>query len=251
MKTFKDFRLRLLFQKRMVFRVVFVFVLMLSSQMNYAQYCDTPPPPEIMMMGGGPINPDCDSHLNYFPDQFSPLLYVKVNIHFILKNDPFTPKNFTETWDGIDPDNALNGVIWSQGLMDMINNVRLSNNEQMNLPPGNTTATLPYNFRLKLMGTYFHEDDNLWDACNGDYNTLLSTYGINTSSEINIFFTASGGVGSGCGAGGLGPGHVLIKGAWQAYSTMLSGPNSSTALADSYWSTARLVLHEVGHCLSH
>lgn len=232
--------------------LLFTIGLMLSYKASHPQYCETPEQPEVMMMGGGGFgNSDCQSHLNYFPDAYSPVLYIKVNFHFMMKEDVFNPNNFTETWDGIDADNPLNGEIWSEGLLDMINNGQLNINPQMNLPPNNSTAALPYNFRLKLMGTYYHEDNGLWDACNSDYNLLLSTYGINTSSEINIFFSASGGNGwNGCGVGGYGPGHVLLKGMWQGYLTMLGGANSSNALADSYWSTGRILLHEIGHCLS-
>jgi hypothetical protein len=250
MKTHRRRNLSLFFTFRLTLYIVLSLAVLFINQNSFAQYCETPDESDILMMGGGGFgNPDCQNHLNYFPDAYSPVLYVKVNFHFMLKEDAFDPNNFTETWDGIDNDNPLNGDIWSEGLRDMINNSQLNNNEQMNLPPDNSTATLPYNFRIQLMGTYYHEDNNLWDACNGDYTTLVNTYGVNTSSEINIFFSASSG-GPGCGAGGLGPGHVLIKGAWQGYLTMLNGNSPSTALENSYWANGRLLLHEIGHCLS-
>jgi hypothetical protein len=51
------------------FSVIATLVLLISSNITIAQYCDTPDQPEIMMMGGGGFgNPDCQNHMNYFPD---------------------------------------------------------------------------------------------------------------------------------------------------------------------------------------
>jgi hypothetical protein len=232
--------------------IVIITIFFSGINIATAQFCGTPNEPQILMMGGGGGGlgiSDCQNYLNYKPDSYSPILYVKVNFHFMLKEDMFNPNNFAETWDGIDNDNSLNGQQWAEGVVNMMNNVQLNNNQQMNLPPNNATSVLPYNFRLDVMGVYFHEDNGLYNACNYELSSLLNTYGVNTSNEINVFFCATGAGGNGCGAGGAAGAHVIIKGAWQAYNIMLND-NSSSALADSYWSNGRLLLHEIGHCLS-
>jgi len=149
-----------------------------------AQFCGSPNELQILMMGGGGGGlgiSDCQNYLNYKRDSYSPILYVKVNFHFMLNEDMFNPNNFAETWDGIDNDNSLNGQQWAEGVVNMINNTQLNNNQQMNLPPNNATSVLPYNFRIKLTGIYYHEDNELFDACNTDLTALLNNYGVNTS----------------------------------------------------------------------
>ena len=61
------------------------------------------------------LSGSCDESINYstseeYPQHF-PIYYIKVNFHFMLKEDPTNPLNFTETNDGNypTPNTATNG----------------------------------------------------------------------------------------------------------------------------------------------
>jgi hypothetical protein len=133
---------------------------------------------------------------------------VRVNIHFILKSNG--TGNFTEVSDGgslnnvsgytgveqVEPSSYWNGYRVAETLVSMAN-LRNTTNYQMALPPGNSTPYPPKKLIYVLNGTYFHRSDDLYQYDEVDYgaNTpggifnrgQFNTYGVNKSSEINIF----------------------------------------------------------------
>jgi hypothetical protein len=62
------------------------------------------------------------------------------------------------------------------------------------LPIGNNTPINPIRVRYLLRGVYFHNSDywiNTYDGQEGtpNLNDLNDTYGVNTSTEINYYYT--------------------------------------------------------------
>lgn len=162
------------------------------------------------------LSGSCEETINYatseeYPEH-SPIYYIKVNIHYMLKEDPSNPSNFTETNDGNypSPSTSMNGYIYAQQLIDNAN-WHLANNIHMNLPCGNTTPVLDIQYRYVIAGdlnpsltgadgVYFHrDDDKYWFDINdpilyGSDNSadvLLPEspvgYGYNNDTELNVF----------------------------------------------------------------
>lgn len=191
--------------------------------------------PMLLTLGN---NPECGDFHNYIPDAHTQIMYVKVNFHFIAKEDPFNPMNFTETWDGVDVDNNYTAYDYSEQLINTINS-RLAGNTQMNMPPGNSTPVLDRKIRYVLKGVHCWENDLLWGSTNS--NLLMSTYGVNPGEEINIFFQSHviDGTGNwGGSANTSGNRRSRISGLWNAY---YEGDMTS------WWGGSWTVMHETGH----
>jgi hypothetical protein len=186
-------------------------------------------------------NSECADFLNYIPDEHTQMIYIKVNFHFIAKEDPFNPMNYTATWDGVDADNNYTGYDYAEGVMNMMNE-RLSVNGPMNMMPGNATPVLDRKYRFVLSGVHFWESDFYWG--NLFPNELLDTFGINVGEEINVFFQShtinDAGILGGRASIGVGRSSIIIGG-WNEY-LEYSIPN--------YWLSAYEVLHETGHNLT-
>lgn len=217
----------------MIKRSLLLVVLVLTSiGINAQQFfqCYYDDVPESQM-----ISPECSNVSNYTPDEFSETLWVKVNIHFIHHSDPLNPMNFTSTWDGVDEVNNYNGYQYAEDLINM-SNYRLSENPQVNMPPGNSIPNLETKYRLKLMGVYFHEDDELYNS--ESLGDLKNAFGINLGEEINLFFTSQD-LGGYIGGAAVISGQrcAIFKGPWDAYA-MYDG---------MMWPVSNGVLHETAH----
>ena len=152
--------------------------------------------------------------LLYIPDEFTPVKYVKVNFHYMLKAD--STLNFRPYDDGLG-NCSFTAYDYSDQIIQYVNQ-RLSTNSQMHLPPGNTTPVLERKYRLVLEGVYFHYDDDAY-TYNGVLNHIAN-YSINPDSEINIFFTyddSPNGYQGGGSANTDGNRRVRVRGAWQKY----------------------------------
>ncbi len=163
------------------------------------------------------LSGSCDETINYstseeYPQHF-PIYYIRVNIHFMLKEVPTNPLNFTETNDGNypTPSTAINGYSYALELIEEANLI-LSMNQEMNLPCPNSTPNVNSRYRYIIAGdanpdipgadgVYFHRDDDFYwfdyndpslYGTNNSADVLLPEsplgFGINISSEINIFF---------------------------------------------------------------
>lgn len=175
---------------------------------------------------------------NYIPDNNTPIKYIRVNIHYMLKSigDALYPGNFTPTGDGIG--NSYNGYQYADELIATANN-RLSSNSQMRLPPNNATGIRPRKYLYVLNGVFFHENNNYYY-----YPSYPNdSYGENTNEAINVYLnSANGGTGGGH-ADMSGIRWVEIKGAWESY---VANINNGKGL----WVFAQTVNHEIGHNLS-
>ena len=141
-----------------------------------------------------PHEPMCKKSLSYIPDlrhlNASPVKFVRVNFHIMQDGDG--KGNFSEA----------QGKDFIRELVKQ-SNYRWSNNQQMNLPEGNTTDVIPIPVRIVLQkdpitgedAIYFHKNDTLafWNRSAkkgvnslGD-RTVIDTYKTGEDSIINIF----------------------------------------------------------------
>ncbi len=187
---------------------------------------------------------ECYNTVNYIPDEFTDIKYVKVNIHFMLLEEGTTgyPGNFTETYDGVDINNNYNGYDYANDLIDMAN-YRLSLNQQMNLPPENNTSVLEKKYRYILDAVYFHRNNSYYYFP----SYPMGLYGENKGAVVNVFFNNADGNSGGGHANMSGDRYTEIKGAWEGYSFVLNDPNYS--LDDNLWVVAFTINHEIGHNL--
>ncbi len=96
----------------------------------------------------------------YIPDENTPLVYVRGNIHFMLLEEGTQgyPGNFTETHDGLG-NLGFTGYDFAKKLIEFANS-QMSQNVQMNLPPNNMTAKPKKKVCWILNGVYFHRDND-------------------------------------------------------------------------------------------
>ncbi|MBA3648103.1 MAG: hypothetical protein H0W62_06060 [Chitinophagales bacterium] len=202
----------------------------------------------------------CNLYQTYVPDTLHPELtperVVRINVHVI--QDAKGKQNFSED----------EGRLWVKQMVDNANG-RLSKNQKMNLPAGNTTAVLPVPYRYQITGEpgstgddgiYFHRDDTLFSMNKkGKYNVYIpyqyEKYGIQKGHVINIFLiehdpdslkshtyrATNDGIGTGPWA--------KIVGSYYLW----KHPSGVNAQGDSirfdFWNAAALLNHELGHCL--
>ena len=166
--------------------------------------------------------------LKYIPDEYTSTKYVKINFHFMLKID--NTLNFRPYDDGLG-NTSFTGYDYANAVVNKVNQ-RLSTNEQMHLPQGNSTSVLERKYRLVLKGVYFHYDDNAfscYDPSPGHMDeTELSYYSINPNSEINVFFLYDDNPNWNGASGGSANGnnYVIMKALWQTYRDHLDQVNS-------------------------
>ncbi len=242
------------------------------------------------------INANCNSFMNagseYIPDQYNQELTINLNF-FFLQASAATPLNFTATDDGVDgldgiPGNpGITGDVVANELVDRINFLIDQGNQQMYLPPGNTTQVLPYKFRFRVnsvqypvaTGTINCGSPGPINPNNADgVNVVLFT---SNNGNVSIQTTQNTGVNAaypecdpsfeflwwfatnGCGQGGWSSGdndEIYIRNWWYTYKYYRGqGCDATTPaiLADilewQYVLMATQIWHEIGHsfCLMH
>ena len=149
--------------------------------------------------------------------------------------------NYTAIGDGIDPDNEYSGYDFSNEVINLVN-IRLANNQQMHMPPGNNTAVIDRKYRLLLSSVHYWESNQYWGSLN--LTALMNNFAVNPGTEINVFFQSHQLDGSGIlggianQSGNLG---CIIRGCWNVKAEF-DDPNT--------WLSAFEVMHETGHNLS-
>lgn len=182
----------------------------------------------------------CRDQSHYTPDKKYPehtsLKYLKLNFHFMLKED--STGNFRPYDDGLG-DSSYNALVFSRKLIERANH-KLAHNIPMNLPHGNNTPVLPLRYRYVLTGVFFHYHDRMYYMQKTSGSELLRTYGKNAGKEINVFFCGISDPGHALGGNAnlSGPRWVRLQRAWTRHRNG-HGP----------WLTAGLLNHEIGHNL--
>lgn len=175
---------------------------------------------------------------SYIPDENTPIKYIKVNFHFMLKATG-EPDNFTETDDGTGNPN-FTGYDYARNAIQVMNNNYLGNNRQMRLPPGNNTEVLPMKILLVLQGVYFHRNDvhHYWENVQSNPSILNSYYGIDDACNVYLVGSHDSPVVSLNGKANIGGGLrlVLIKNIWYFYE---NDPDPFYGI--------RGIIHELGH----
>lgn len=169
--------------------------------------------------------------------------YVRVNMHFMLKNDG--TGNFNEYWDGI-KDSTNNGYVFAEKIIEKAN-YELRNNKKMFRKPidVDSTPVLQNKMQYVLMGVYFDRDDKFQ---NDDFFSgweIAEKYAQNGKTEINIFCIVPEREGSGIANTILYPEAKNVE-LW----TKVSIYKAYTKFPD--WSVqyaASAINHEIGHML--
>lgn len=163
------------------------------------------------------INPRTTGNIpdanNYIPGEDTPIKYIRINVHFMLKEQGTLgyPGNFTKVNDG----NGNSDYTGYEYANDLINkaNERLSANYKMKMPPGNSTVVLPRKYQYILSGVFFHEDNYFYTF---SYNAP-TLYSETAEDAINLFLNhTNNGIGGGM-ANMSSNRYVVIKGAWEGY----------------------------------
>lgn len=190
--------------------------------------------------------PDVDP--SYIPDANTPIKYIRVNVHFMLKEDDNNPGNFTPSHDG-QFGYDYNGYLAAEQLIKRAND-RLAGNIPMALPPGNSTPVLERKYRYVLSGVFFHKDDSKYDFSTHVTNFWSNppdAYKENSTSVINIFSQEAG----------IYTGKVTGYAPLPGYRTVIKGLNwryfyeegQNIPRYNYYWVDAQNVNHEIGHNL--
>lgn len=190
-------------------------------------------------------NLNCTELENFTPTFDSPILHVKVNCHFIYHSDPNEPGNFTEFSDGLNNITGKTGVDFANDVINTVNQ-RLSGNPQVNMPPNNDLPLTPRGYRLSLKGVHFHESDQYYDEFGT--SVLMSNFGVNVGSEINIWFMGNnctnfnGGFSNMDPFLGFGGYFVYVDGIWDHLCVFGNYDNT-------VWEASWNIMHETGHNL--
>lgn len=189
--------------------------------------------------------------------------HVKVNIHYLLKDDG--TGNFHEMGDGWGNPNYT-GFDYAEDMIDSINteldvNPGIATGMQV---PGYDYTVTDFGFRFVLAGVYFHRNSTLYNHMDQDYNgdnsgsslydmSYMSSYDVNTSEEINIYIVSSpsfGNTGVFQGIASLSGVHCQVFNCWLTYKYGHQNWPSTTPPSELHRFEARTIAHEVGHCLS-
>lgn len=168
---------------------------------------------------------------------------VRINFHFMLKNDG--TGNFTEISDG-DGRTTYNGYMYAHDITNWMND-RNNWNEQMNIPTGNSTPVISKNYFYVLDACYFWRNNTTYNFNSIDY----TSQGKDKDSVINIFLSYDPANGSAGGyASSLDPNSKIKytenKSYWQGYKSVVNGGLPYGWHLHGVGSNTN---HEIGHLL--
>jgi hypothetical protein len=189
-----------------------------------------------------------NNYNNYVPTSDSETKYIRMNFHFIQLNNGSggAPGNFTEYDDGNGNSN-YSGFSFANDLINLAN-YYLFTNEQMFLPPNNTTPVLETKFYLILNGVFFHQNNNYYYWDDSNTNLINESLGIDLGRAINVFFVHSINNNTVSGHANMnGNRYIKMNKCWERYLSDLSLPLSQRF---GLLAQAQTLIHEVGHNLS-
>ena len=221
-----------------LFQTIFFLGLVQTTAFSQSNYAATP----TMVCGliqGSNVQKPTNSVFNPLAicTDANSVKYIRVNVHFVNRSDG--TGNFNPNNDGNGNSN-MNGYKRAETIINFAN-TKLANNMQMWRPSGNSTPVVPIRVQYVLTGVYFHNSD-FWITAYWNLSDLNATYGVNTSSEINYYYTRSALNGVELGGNGiaeLGGGAALSS----EYPVYLQYPNYLEF-------PSRLMRHEIGHNLN-
>ena len=142
-------------------------ILLFTFFINYPQLCYSQNYPPITCSEYLPSDITIATPENFTAICTDPnsVKYLRVNYHFILKDDG--TGNFNEYGDGQGNGNQYNGFVRAKEIIENANS-ELSALTENWLPSGETKTVLPTRFRYILTGVYFHRDSKMF---NKDHST--------------------------------------------------------------------------------
>ncbi len=170
---------------------------------------------------------------------------VNINIHFLL--DGSGGGNYTET-QGLNGD-SYNGIAIANDIVEAANWL-MANNNQLFQPIGNTTPVESVNIQWELRGVHFDDDLDAFTATRFNFRTRLEDLHVNSTSEINVYFTTSNIEASGVASGLrlLPADNVVLIGNFNWFEDNIRHPVLPFRFK-IFW-FADLLNHEIGHLLS-
>lgn len=159
-------------------KVILIFIYSHLGLYASAQLCITTPDPVKIIYGSNAGNPQEKKT-------------VRVNVHYFLRSNG--TGFFSETGDNLG--NSFSGYDFAKDIIVFGMNSKASWNEQMKLPPGNSTSKDVKNYRFVLDAVYFHRNDNCYDfgkfcdCGSGPVTPRYECYKMNPDSVMQVFLT--------------------------------------------------------------
>lgn len=166
-------------------RIINLIFLLLATISGFSQTN-----PDYSEMSCADIDPTLASEIFMgFPEEYSAICtdpnlikYIRVNYHYILKDDG--TGNFNELSDG--NGNALNnGFVRANEIIAKCNE-ELAANMEMWLPCNTTHTVKPNIVRYVLTGVYFHRNTSIYNSGVFDF-AVHDLYGIDKQTTLNIY----------------------------------------------------------------
>lgn len=212
-------------------------------------------PPSVYINPNARMQDAIANWADFVPNFNTPEKTIRINFHFLLRNDG--TGNFTETTNGNGNTN-YNGYKYIEDLLPALTN-RINNRPVFNVQIGSGVRNLPLKFNIIVDGIYFHRNTTIYNTYNTncDINTSCgvvlddlanNTFNVNTLTSINVYLIESGrrGVGAGVATQDTRVKSIKLYGSWLSYNRTLTNP-------EEWWYfdlNAYTFLHELGHCLS-
>lgn len=165
--------------------------------------------------------------------------YIRVNYHFILKDDG--TGNFNEYGDGQGNGNQYNGFVRANEIIANAN-AELAAETNMWLPSEALKSVLPKRIRYILTGVYFHRDSKLYNKSylSSDLWGGHIIYDIKAENTINVYDTKL------TNASGV----ATFVGVQFDYTAFCDNYSVYLQYPEWYAHPAQLLNHEIGHILS-
>ncbi len=195
---------------------IILFTLLIGINFCYSQECFTPYNHYEIQLNEG----DCSNYLFFIPNKYTPTLTVKINFHFFRNDDG------SGDYQPADSLKIKQMIQWLNAIYKYL------------APPTIAPATLTdtiYDSKIQfiLKGVYYHNNSQYYSGDSDVHyysNLFITDYGINPSSEINVFFHYNS--------------HYPYSGG--------CGSSNQVTLHNQVienYATAQLLAHELGHSL--
>jgi len=209
--------------------ILIVFIVLSNNLLNaQGDECLTPPDNSVQR----------NANSNYVYDPNGPIKTIRVNFHYLLKDDG--TGNFNETSDNYS-NRLYNGYMYADDMVDWCNQHWNINIELRHMPISHVPA-LPKKVQLQLCGVFFHRNTNDYYTYNTEYN--IPPFVENSGEVLNFFIIYAHRTNP--SAGGVASGErISMFNAYRNYKTSVDVNNN--------WvnqETKKTFNHELGHLFS-